>query len=194
MLTSFKTEIEAVTTPPVAVFTPTLENYAAVQQRANYLRFAMNSIVISVGATLLALALAIPAAYAMAFFPTKRTPDTLLWMLSTKMLPPVGVLVPIYILFRDLGLLDTRIGLIIIYALINLPIVVWMLYTFFKEVPKEILEAGRMDGATPKQELVYLLMPLALPGVASTGAAVDHPVLERGVLESQPDHLATRRR
>ncbi|HKY05922.1 MAG TPA: carbohydrate ABC transporter permease, partial [Blastocatellia bacterium] len=103
-----------------------------------------------------------------AFFPTRRTRSTLLWMLSTKMLPPVGVLVPIYILFRDLGLLDTRIGLIIIYALINLPIIVWLLYTFFKDVPKEILEAGRMDGARRGQELLYLLVPLAVPGIAST--------------------------
>jgi sorbitol/mannitol transport system permease protein len=89
-------------------------------------------------------------------------------MLSTKMLPPVGVLVPMYLIFRDLGLLDTRIGLTVVFTLINLPIVVWMLYTFFKEVPKDILEAGRMDGAKPKQELTFLLMPLALPGIAST--------------------------
>jgi sorbitol/mannitol transport system permease protein len=168
LLAGFKTEIDAVTTPPLLVFEPTLENYDAVQQRANYINSATNSVLISVGATLLALALSIPAAYAMAFFPTRRTRGTLLWMLSTKMLPPVGVLVPIYILFRDLGLLDTRIGLIIIYALINLPIVVWLLYTFFKDVPKEILEAGRIDGARPRQELFYLLMPLAVPGIAST--------------------------
>jgi sorbitol/mannitol transport system permease protein len=168
LLAGFKTEIDAVTTPPLLLFEPTLENYDAVQQRANYINAAANSVLISAGATLLALALSIPAAYAMAFFPTKRTRSTLLWMLSTKMLPPVGVLVPIYILFRDLGLLDTRIGLIIIYGLINLPIVVWLLYTFFKDVPKEILEAGRMDGAKPAQELFYLLMPLALPGIAST--------------------------
>lgn len=168
LLAGFKTEIDAVTTPPLLVFEPTLENYDAVQQRANYINSATNSVLVSVGATLLALALSIPAAYAMAFFPTRRTRSTLLWMLSTKMLPPVGVLVPIYILFRDLGLLDTRIGLIIIYALINLPIVVWLLYTFFKDVPKEILEAGRIDGARPRQELFYLLMPLAVPGISST--------------------------
>lgn len=168
LLAGFKTEIDAVATPPRLLFEPTLENYAAVQQRANYIKSATNSVLISGGATLLALALAIPAAYAMAFFPTKRTRGTLLWMLSTKMLPPVGVLVPIYILFRDFGLIDTRIGLVLVYALINLPIVVWLLYTFFKEVPKDILEAGRMDGATPRQELFSLLMPLALPGVAST--------------------------
>jgi sorbitol/mannitol transport system permease protein len=168
LLASFKTEIDAVTTPPLLLFKPTLENYDAVQQRANYINSATNSVFISVGATLLALAFSIPAAYAMAFFPTKRTRSTLLWMLSTKMLPSVGVLVPIYILFRDLGLLDTRLGLIIIYGLINLPIVVWLLYTFFKDVPKDILEAGRMDGAKPGQELFYLLLPLSVPGIAST--------------------------
>lgn len=168
LVASFKTEIDAVSTPPLLVFKPTLENYAAVQQRANYINSAINSIAISMGATLLALALAIPAAYAMAFFPTRRTRSTLLWMLSTKMLPPVGVLVPIYLLFRDVGLIDTKTGLIIIYALMNLPIMVWLLYTFFKEVPKDILEAGRIDGATRRQELFYLLMPLSLPGIAST--------------------------
>ena len=112
VLTSFKTEIEAVQTPPSLFFHPTLENYVEVQERADYFRFAMNSILISFGSTLLALVLAVPAAYAMAFFPGKRTKDLLLWMLSTKMLPPVGVLVPIYLIFRDLNLLDTRIGLI----------------------------------------------------------------------------------
>jgi sorbitol/mannitol transport system permease protein len=169
VLTSFKTEIEAVQTPPSLFFAPTLENYTVVQERADYFRFAMNSILISFGSTLLALLFAVPAAYAMAFFPGPRTKGTLLWMLSTKMLPPVGVLVPIYLIFRDLNLLDTRTGLAIVYALINLPILVWMLYTFFKEVPKDILEAGRMDGAKPKQELFHILLPLSLPGIASTG-------------------------
>ena len=169
MLTSFKTELEAVQTPPSLFFAPTLENYVEVQERAAYFRFAMNSVLISFGSTVLALLFAVPAAYAMAFFPGRRTKDTLLWMLSTKMLPPVGVLVPIYLIFRDLNLLDTRTGLMIVYALINLPILVWMLYTFFKEVPKDILEAGRMDGARPKQELFHILLPLSLPGIASTG-------------------------
>ncbi|MEL6779661.1 MAG: carbohydrate ABC transporter permease [Cyanobacteria bacterium J06597_16] len=167
-VTSFKTEVAAVATPPQLFFQPTLENYIDVQSRASYFNFAWNSVIVSVGATVLALLLAIPAAYAMSFFPTKRTKGTLLWMLSTKMLPPVGVLVPIYILGRETGLLDTRIGLIIIYTLINLPIVVWMIYSFFKEVPKEILEADRMDGATTYQEVAYVLLPLALPGIAST--------------------------
>jgi sorbitol/mannitol transport system permease protein len=167
VLTSLKTESDAIS--PRLFFSPTLASYAEVQERANYVLFAMNSVVISVGGTLLALAFAVPAAYAMAFHPTERTRGTLLWMLSTKMLPPVGVLVPIYLMFRTLNLLDTRIGLVAIYALMNLPIVVWMLFTFFKEVPRDILEAGRMDGARTWGEVYYLLLPLALPGIASTG-------------------------
>ena len=168
MLTSFKTEVEAVETPPALFFEPTLENYVTVRERADYVHFALNSIIISFGATLLAIVIAVPAAYAMAFFPGKRTKDLLLWMLSTKMMPAVGVLIPIYLLFRDFNAIDTRTGLTVVYVLMNLPIVVWMLYTFFKEVPKDILEAGRMDGARPQQELVHLLMPLSLPGIAST--------------------------
>ena len=167
-ITSFKTEVAAIATPPQLFFKPTIENYVAVQERAAYFNYAWNSVIISVGATILALLLAVPAAYAMSFFPSKRTKSTLLWMLSTKMLPSVGVLVPIYILGRETGLLDTRIGLILIYTLINLPIVVWMIYSFFKEVPKEILEADRMDGASTYQEVAYVLLPLALPGIAST--------------------------
>jgi sorbitol/mannitol transport system permease protein len=168
VLTSFKSETDAISTPPLLVFHPSLQGYIEVQARANYIHFAMNSILISVGATVVALLFSVPAAYSMAFHPTKRTKGTLLWMLSTKMLPPVGVLIPIYLLFRNLHLLDTRFGLIAVYVLMNLPIVVWMLYTFFKEVPKDILEAGRMDGANQRDEIVNLLLPLALPGIAST--------------------------
>jgi sorbitol/mannitol transport system permease protein len=168
VLTGLKTEIEAVSTPPTLVFTPTLENFAAVRERADYVKFATNSVVISVGATALAILIAVPAAYAMAFHPGRRTKDLLLWMLSTKMMPAVGVLVPIYLLARSLGALDTRWGLILVYTLINLPIVLWMLYTFFKEVPKDILEAGRIDGAGTREEIVAILLPLAVPGIAST--------------------------
>jgi len=167
-LTSFKTEITAVATPPALFFHPTLQNYSAVLERADYLAFAGNSIVVSLGATFLALVLAIPAAYSMSFYPTRRTRDILLWMLSTKMLPAVGVLVPIYLLWRDLGLLDTVSGLILINAISVLPIVVWMLFSFFREVPAVILEACRIDGATQAEEVINILLPICLPGIAST--------------------------
>ena len=169
VLTSFKTETEAISRVPQLFFHPTFNSYAAVQQQANYLHFAWNSILISIGSTLLALLFAIPSAYTMAFMPTRRTKGTLLWMLSTKMLPSVGALVPVYLIFRDFGLLDTRTGLLVVDALSNLPIVVCMLYTFFREVPREVLEAARMDGAGPLRELWNLLLPLSMPGIVSTG-------------------------
>ena len=169
ILTSFKSELDAIAMPPKFLFFNwTLENYAEVQQRSNYLKFAFNSVVLSIGANLVGLLIAVPAAWSMAFAPTKRTKDILLWMLSTKMMPPVGVLVPIYLIYRDFGLLDTRAGLILILCLGNLPIVIWMLFTYFKEIPKDILEAARMDGATIERELVYVLTPMAIPGLAST--------------------------
>ncbi|MBW8637926.1 carbohydrate ABC transporter permease [Hoeflea sp. WL0058] len=169
VLTSFKTEAEAIASPPSFLFFDwTLENYGEVQERSDYFRHFMNSVVISLGSTLLGLLIAIPAAWSMAFVPARRTKDVLMWMLSTKMLPPVGVLIPIYLMFRDLGLLDTRTGLVIVLTLINLPIIVWMLYTYFKEIPGEILEAARMDGATLWSEIVHVLTPMAVPGIAST--------------------------
>src|SRR5580692_3383516 len=168
-LTSFKSELDAFATPPSFLFFDwTLENYATVQGRSDYFHHALNSIIVAGGSTLIAMLIAIPAAWSMAFAPSKRTKDILLWMLSTKMMPPVGVLVPIYLLYRTFGMLDTRGGLILVLCLGNLPIVVWMLFTYFKEIPKDILEAARMDGATIGRELIYVLTPMALPGIAST--------------------------
>ena len=169
VLTSFKTELEAFTDPPSFLFFQwTTENYATVQERSDYFHHALNSVIIAGGSTLLAALIAVPAAWSMAFAPTKRTKDILLWMLSTKMMPAVGVLVPIYLLFKNLGLLDTLSGLVAILCLGNLPIVVWMLFTYFKEIPRDILEAARMDGATIRRELIYVLLPMAIPGIAST--------------------------
>jgi sorbitol/mannitol transport system permease protein len=169
VITSFKTELEAYTVPPSFLFFDwTTEQYDAVLTQQNYVKFAMNSIILAGGSTVLALIIAIPAAWGMAFSPTKRTKDLLLWMLSTKMMPAVGVLVPMYLLFIWLGLLDTHFGLIVVLCLSNLPIVIWMLFTYFKEIPKDILEAARMDGATTWKEIVFVLAPMAVPGIAST--------------------------
>ena len=167
-LTAFKTELQAIAVPAQLFFTPTLENFAEVQARSNYLLYAMNSIVTSVASTVIGLLIAAPAAYSMAFSPTKRSKDVLMWMLSAKMMPAVGALVPIYVLYQQAGLLDTRWGLTVIFTLSNLPIMVWMLYSYFKEIPREILEAARMDGATIFQEFRYVVMPLGMGGVAST--------------------------
>ncbi|WEY40407.1 MULTISPECIES: carbohydrate ABC transporter permease [Paraburkholderia] len=165
-ITAFKTEQQAYAS--TLFFMPTLESFREVFARSDYFAFAWNSVLISVGVTVICLLFAVPAAYAMAFFPDHRTQKILLWMLSTKMMPSVGVLVPIYVLWKNSGLLDTVWGLVIVYSLINLPIAVWMAFTYFNEIPRDILEAGRIDGAATWQEIVYLLMPMALPGLAST--------------------------
>ncbi len=167
---SFKTEENAIRAPLEVLFQSgwTTDSYSAVQARSDYFKHFSNSVIIALGSTFLGLLIAIPAAWAMAFVPSKHTKNVLMWMLSTKMLPPVGVLIPIYLIFRDFSLLDTRTGLVFILMMINLPIIVWMLYTYFKEIPGEILEASRMDGAGLREEVMYVLAPMAVPGIAST--------------------------
>ena len=169
VLTSFKPEPQAVASPPIWFdFDWTLKNYYDVQNQRNYFGYFLNSVIVSLGSTGLGLLIAVPAAWSMAFVPGRRTKDLLMWMLSTKMMPGVAVLVPIYLLFIKLHLLDTRIGLVMVLMLIDLPIIVWMLYTYFKEIPGEILEAARMDGASLWNEILYVLTPMAIPGIAST--------------------------
>ncbi|AZN97290.1 carbohydrate ABC transporter permease [Mesorhizobium sp. M9A.F.Ca.ET.002.03.1.2] len=167
VITSFKSEQEAIQGFNLLP-SGTTESYTAVEAQNSYFKFFLNSVFLAVGSTILALLVAIPAAWSMAFSPGKWTKDILMWMLSTKMMPAVAVLFPIYLIFRDSGLLDSRIGLMIMLMLINLPIVVWMLYTYFREIPGEILEAARMDGASLWKEIVYVLTPMAVPGIAST--------------------------
>lgn len=168
-LTSFKTEAQAIADPPLLLFFDwTIENYAIVQERSDYINFLWNSVIISIGSTCVGMVVAIPGAWAMAFVPSKRTKDVLLWMLSTKMLPAVGVLYPVVLIARWLDIYDTYVMLIMVLMLINLPIIIWMLYTYFKEIPVNILEAARMDGAPLRAEIFYILIPMALPGIAST--------------------------
>lgn len=168
VLTSFKTELEAIAVPPTLFFEPTFDNFRLVEERTDYFRYAINSVITSVGGTALAMLIAVPSAYAMAFNPGRRTKDILLWMLSTKMLPAVGVLMPIYLICQKLGLLDSRIALIFIFAMINLPVIMIILFNYFREIPREIIEASRMDGATTYREITRIVIPLAWGGLAST--------------------------
>src|SRR3569832_55970 len=164
----FKSEGDAINISHFFQTAWSIESYFEVQSRSDYFHHFFNSVIISIGSTVLALLIAVPAAWAMAFAPTPKPRDLMMWMLSTKMMPAVGVLVPIFLSFKTLGLLDNVWGLMVILMLINLPIVIWMLYTYFKEIPVDILEAARMDGATLRKELVYVLIPMAVPGIAST--------------------------
>ncbi|MEM6727055.1 MAG: carbohydrate ABC transporter permease [Pseudomonadota bacterium] len=168
VLTSFKTDADAVKPEFLIFFEPTLENYLNMTQNYDYWRFARNSVITSVFATIFALAVGIPAAYAMAFNPSRHTKDVLMWMLSTKMLPAAAVLYPMTFLTKSAGLFDTHFLIIVVLMLINLPIVIWMLFTYFKEIPKEIIEAGQMDGVSTWGEIREILIPLAWGGIAST--------------------------
>ncbi len=169
VLTSFKTDADAVKPEFLFFFTPTLENYFNMTENYDYWRFAINSGITSVFATLFTLFVGVPAAYAMAFNPSRHTKDILVWMLSTKMLPAAAVLYPMTFLTKNmLGLFDTHFLVIMVLSLINLPIVIWMLFTYFKEIPKEIIEAGKMDGVSFWSEMGDIVLPLAWGGLAST--------------------------
>ena len=168
-LTAFKTELQAIHVPPLFIFEPTLGNFSEVQRRSDYLLYARNSLITSLGSTIIGLLIAAPAAYSMAFFRTKKTRDILMWMLSTKMMPAVGALVPIYVIAQTAGMLDSLPALTIVFTLSNLPIMVWMLYSAYKDIPNEILEAARMDGASLWTEFRHVVLPLSVGGLASTG-------------------------
>lgn len=168
VLTAFKTEETAFAYPPQLFFTPTLDNWRVALLETDYLRFLLNTLLITGLSTLLAMLLGIPAAYAMAFYATKRTDSTMLWVMSTRMLPPVGVIVPLYVIFQKLHLLDSYLGLIIIYTGMNVPLVIWMVRSFMLEIPFEIVEAARMDGVSLWQEIRQIVLPLIVPGLAAT--------------------------
>jgi sorbitol/mannitol transport system permease protein len=168
VLTSFKTEADAFAFPPKLLFEPTLDNWQIALVNSPFTRHITNTVIITLGSTALALALGIPAAYALAYYPTKRSDFTLTWLISTRMLPPVGIIVPLFIISRDLGLRDTHLSLIIMYTAMNLPLVIWMMRSFFLDVPYEILEAARIDGVTLFQEFRLVVIPLVLPGLFAT--------------------------
>lgn len=169
-LTSFKVEIDAISIPPSFFFEPTLQNWrdAVFSDTSPFARYLRNTVVITFFSILLALIFALPTAYQMAFYPTKRTEGSMLWIMSTRMLPPAGVIVPIFILFRDLNLIDTHFGLILLYAGMNFPLIVWMMRSFMLELPFDIIEAARLDGANLWQEFTKVIFPLLIPGLAAT--------------------------
>ena len=169
VLTSFKTDADAVKPEFLFMFTPTLDNYLNITDNYDYWRFASNSVITSVFATIFTLFVGVPAAYAMAFDPSRHTKDILVWMLSTKMLPAAAVLYPKTFLTKNfLGIFDTHFLVVLVLSLINLPIIIWMLFTYFKEIPKEIIEAAKMDGTTAWSEIRHIVLPLAWGGLAST--------------------------
>lgn len=167
VLTGFKSEADAAATPPVLLFDATLDNYRTVFN-ADYMSFFKNTVALAAGSTLLAMLLGLPAAYSLAFHPSRHSPKVLSWVLSTKMLPAVGALIPLIVIYKEVGLFDRRIGMILLYGALNLPLVIWMMRSFFADLPREILEAAIVDGARFHQIMTRIVIPLSAPGLAAT--------------------------
>jgi sorbitol/mannitol transport system permease protein len=166
-LTAFKTDAAA-DLGPFAPFTPTLANFASRNSNVGMLRPVLNSIVEAGGGTALCLAFALPAAYGLAFHAGRERAAVLFGMLTTRFMPGVGVMIPMYLIFKSIGLIDTQLGLVLIYAAINMPIVIWMLYSYMRDIPRDILDSARIDGASVTQQILFLLLPLCAPGLGST--------------------------
>lgn len=171
VVNSFKEEIDA-STSPTLIFTPTLDRYREVTASTpgllGFTEAFTNSIVIVGVSTLLVMALAIPAAYALAIRPIPKWRDVLFFFISTKFLPVVGAILPLWVIAESLGLLNTRVLLIILYTAMNLPLAVWMLRSFFSEVPHELIEAAQLDGANLRRQIVDVMLPIVVPGLTAT--------------------------
>jgi sorbitol/mannitol transport system permease protein len=167
LLTAFKQEGDAYTDPPKLLFTPTLEQFRAVLD-SGIGTALLNSAFATIMSTILVLALGVPAAFALSLRPVRKTQDALFFFISTKMLPVVAAIVPLYVIVGDIGLLDNIWALVILYTAMNLPIAVWMMRSFFLEVPGELLEAASMDGASLWTSMREVILPLVSPGIAAT--------------------------
>ncbi|WP_164667217.1 carbohydrate ABC transporter permease [Virgibacillus doumboii] len=166
-ITGFKTESEAINIPPSIFFEPTLENFQMVWGMGIG-EFFINSAIVTVSSTLLALLLGVPAAYALALFKIKRKDDILFWIISTRFLPIAGIIIPLYLIFKNINLLDSLLALTLLYAAMNVPLIIWMMRSFFNDVSIEIIEATRVDGATGLQAFFKVVLPLVRPGLVST--------------------------
>lgn len=167
VLTSLHIEADAATNPPSVLAPLTLENYSALFDRG-VTPYLINSAFASILSTLLVLLLAVPAAYALSIRPVEKWTDVMFFFLSTKFLPPIAALLPIYLIVQNAGMLDNVLTLVVLYTSMNLPIAVWMMRSFLAEVPVEILEAARMDGAGFVRTMVSVVAPIAAPGLAAT--------------------------
>jgi multiple sugar transport system permease protein len=164
---SLKVEAEAFQMPPRLLFIPTLENYRALFE-GKFARSFGNSAVVSIATTLLSMALGVPAAYALSRAGFRAEKGIALWILTTRMAPPIAFAIPFFLAYRYAGLIDTLTGLVVIYLTFNLSLVIWMMRTFFDGLPRSLEEAALIDGASPTQAWLRVAMPLAGPGLAAT--------------------------
>ncbi len=166
-LISVRQEVDAGTSPPKWTAPFTLGNYGEVFT-AGAKNFLLNSVIASLLSTIIVLMLAYPAAYALSIKPIKKSKDVLAFFLSTKFLPPIAALLPLYLILQKIHLLDNIFALAVLYIAMNLPLSVWMLRSFLKEIPKDLVEAAELDGASTVKILYKVLAPISMPGIAAT--------------------------
>ncbi|HWO22273.1 MAG TPA: carbohydrate ABC transporter permease [Kofleriaceae bacterium] len=167
-LTSFKNRLEVQADKPVWTFSPTFEHYGGVFIDKKYLPLVWNSVFIATGTTILSLLIGVPAAYVFARSRFRGKEDLFFFFLTTRMAPAISVVVPMYLLFNKLGLLDTRVVVVLAHSTFNLSLVVWMMRGFFADIPPQMDEAAQLDGHTRAGAFVRVILPLAAPGIAAT--------------------------
>jgi multiple sugar transport system permease protein len=166
---SMKSQVEAFKNPPSWIFKPTLDNYRRLFQGSLFPKRLLNSFIVSTLSTLLALTVGTPAAYVFSRKRLRHKNLLLLLVLTTRMIPPIVFIIPYFMVYITVGLIDTRLGLILIYVTFSLGLVVWSMWTFFDEIPREIDEAAEVDGATILQTIRLVILPIAAAGLTSTG-------------------------
>jgi len=167
-VTSLKTRVQAIALPPVWIFRPILSNYIKVFSEKTFIRAFSNSLVISIAAVFLSALIGIPAAYAFSRCKFRFKSNLLFWILSTRMAPPIAVIIPFFLLFKDLRMLDSHLSLIVVYLTFNLSFLIWLMRGFFEEIPQELEEAALVDGATDLQAFARIALPLAAPGIVAS--------------------------
>lgn len=168
VLTSLKTPLQTFAIPPVWIFRPTLVNYRSVFEQQPFARYLLNSIIIALGSTGLALGVGVPASYAFSALKFRGRETFLIATIGLRMLPPIALVVPLYSIVRSLGLLDTHLALVLIYAMFNAPFVIWMLKGFFDEIPEDVRHSALVDGCSHVRVLWRIVVPLAAPGLFAT--------------------------
>lgn len=168
LMTSLKGRVDFLAIPPKWLFFPTFKNYKEILSSADFIQSYGNSIIISACSVCIGIVVGVPCAYGLSRFHFKGKTTLGVWILSTRFAPPVATLLPFYMMFSSLKLIDTYTGLILVYMVINLPLIIWLMYGFFKDVPFELEEAALLDGSTPFQAFLRVILPLVMPGMVST--------------------------
>jgi multiple sugar transport system permease protein len=176
VMMSFKSKIDVISVPPKFIFTPTLDNYLALfglgkvglLTGTTFLSFFRNSMILALGSVLLSMVLGLPAAYAIARLRFKAKESLAFTYLSFRFVPEITIILPLYVLYQQLHLYNTYIGLIVVYQLISLPLIIWMMRSYLEEIPVAIEQAARTDGYSWLHAVVRLVLPLAAPGMAAT--------------------------